>query len=123
LPARSAHAGRRPMDPRRRSTRKDCPDDGGHIEETSSMRSPRAERGARWGKPRTPRGLLLPRATVTPVRGGSLVRWTGVLVALVVWLSGPARADDTGWIAEGKLGVLAHDIRRRARLSVMLDHV
>jgi hypothetical protein len=39
------------------------------------------------------------------------MRWTVVLVALVIWLSGPARAADTGWIAEGKLGVLAHDIR------------
>jgi lipid A 3-O-deacylase len=34
-----------------------------------------------------------------------------VLVALVGWRAGPARADDIGWIEEGKLGVLAHDIR------------
>ena len=75
------------------------------------MRSPRAGRGSQWGKRRAFQGLLLPRATVTPVRGGDLVRWTVVLVALVVGLAGLSHADDKGWIDEGKLGVLAHDIR------------
>jgi len=49
--------------------------------------------------------------TVTSGRGGDFVRRTLVLVALVVWLTGPAHADDTGWIDEGKFGVLAHDVR------------
>jgi lipid A 3-O-deacylase len=75
------------------------------------MRSPRAGRWSRWGKRRVHQGLLLPRAMVTPVRGGGLVRRTVVLVALIVWLAGLTHADDTGWIDESKLGVLAHDIR------------
>ncbi len=52
-----------------------------------------------------------PSTTVTSGRGGDFVRRTLVLVVLVVWLAGPAHADDKGWIDEGKLGVLAHDIR------------
>jgi len=55
--------------------------------------------------------LHLLRATMTLVRGGRLVRWTVVLVVLVAWRAGPARATDAGWIEEGRIGVLAHDIR------------
>jgi lipid A 3-O-deacylase len=75
------------------------------------MRSPRARRWFPWGKQRTYQGLLLSRATLTPVRSARLFRRTVVLVALVVWLAGPSHAADLGWIDEIKLGVLAHDIR------------
>lgn len=48
---------------------------------------------------------------MSSVRLGWFVRLTAVMGALVAVSAGPAHAADRRWIDEGKVGILAHDIR------------
>jgi len=56
-------------------------------------------------------GPGVPRERAKPVRLMRLVWLPLVLCILVAYLTALAHADEHGWIDEGKLGVLAHDIR------------
>ena len=75
------------------------------------MRRPRARKWSQWRKCHALQSLLRLRTMMAPGGGGDFVWRTLVFVALVVWLAYPAHAAGPPWIDEGKLGVLAHDVR------------